>query len=85
VLARDPLPGGDQRVPGALARIGQGDRGDPVGHLPGAAQIVALDPGRALALLDLAGLIDRADCQAAAPAEAGGLIQPGDRPANRCR
>ena len=86
LLARDPLPGGDQRVPGALAGIGQVHGGDPVGHFPGAArpQVVALDPGRALALLDLAGLIDRADRQAAAAAGAGGLVQPGDRePAHR--
>jgi hypothetical protein len=54
--SRDPLPGGDQRVPRARACVGQVDRGDPVGHLPGAAEIVALDPGGALTLLDLAGL-----------------------------
>ena len=78
VLARDPLPGRDQRVPGALAGIGQMDRGNPVGHLPGAAQIVTLHAGRALTLLDLAGLIDRADRQGAAAKAAGGLVQPGD-------
>ena len=84
MLARDPLPRGDQRVPDPLARIRQVHRGDPVGHLPGAAQIVALHAGRALALLDLAGLVDRADHQAAAAAVAGGLVQPGDgEPAHR--
>jgi hypothetical protein len=76
VLARDPLPRGDQRVPGALAGVGQVDGGDPIGHLPGAAEIVALDAGRAVTLLDLAGLVDRADRQAAAAAEAGGLSSP---------
>ena len=84
LLARDPLPCGDQRVPDPLARVRQVHRGDPVGHLPGAAQIVAFDAGRALALLDLAGLIDRADRQPAAAAAAGGLVQPGDgEPAHR--
>jgi hypothetical protein len=78
VLARDPLPGRDQRVPGALAGIGQVHRGDPVGHLPGTAQVVPLDAGRAPALLDLARLIDRADHQATSAAgAAGGLVQPG--------
>jgi hypothetical protein len=45
---------------------------------------VALDPGGALTLLDLAGLIDRGDGQTAAAAGAGSLVQPGDRePAHR--
>jgi len=79
VLARDPLPRRDQRVPGALAGVGQVHRGDPVGHLPGAAQIVTLHTGRALTPLDLARLIDRPDCQAAAAGAAGSLVQPGDR------
>jgi hypothetical protein len=57
-------PGGDQRMPGPLARIRQVHRGDPVGHLPGAAQVVAFDPGRAPAGLDLPGLIDRPSHQA---------------------
>ena len=72
---RDPLPGGDQRVPGVLPHIRQVHRGDPVGHLARAAQVVPFDPGGVLALLDLAGLIDRPDRQAAAADRAGGLIQ----------
>jgi hypothetical protein len=64
-------------MPGALARIGQVHRGDPVGHLPGAAQVVALDACRAPALPVLAGLVDRADRQAAASAGTGSLVQPG--------
>jgi hypothetical protein len=47
-------------------------RGDPIGHLPRTAQIVPLDPSGALTLLDLPGLIDRADHQAP---PAAGLIQ----------
>ena len=84
MLAGDPLPGRDQGVPGALAGIGQVHRGDPVGCFPGAAQVVPLDPGRALALPVLAGLIDRADRQAAAAAGAGGLVQPADREPAHC-
>ena len=61
MLARNPLPGGDQRVPGLLPHIRHVDRGDPVGHLPRAAQVVPLDPGGMPALLDLPGLIDRAN------------------------
>jgi hypothetical protein len=84
LLTGNPLPRGDQRMPGALARIGQVHGGDPVGYLPGTAQVVALDASGALTLLNLAGLIDRPDGQAAAAAVAGGLVQPGDgEPAHR--
>ena len=68
VLARDPLLGPGQRVPGPLPHIRQVHRGDPVRHLPSAAQVVPLDPGGGRALLDLTGLIQRPDHQAAAPA-----------------
>ena len=84
MLTGDPLPGGDQRVPGSLAGIGQVHGSDPVSYFPGAAQVVALDAGGALALLDLAGLIDRPDGKAPAAAVAGGLVQSGDgEPAHR--
>jgi hypothetical protein len=77
-------------MPGLFPHIRQVHRGDPVGHLPGAAQVVPLDAGGALALLDLPGLIDRPDRQAAAPAGlASGLIQalhrePAHYPDRRC-
>ena len=72
LLTRDPLPAGDQRVPGLLPHIRQVHRGDPVGHLSRAAQIVPLDAGGVLALFDLPCLIDRPDHQAP---PTGGLIQ----------
>jgi hypothetical protein len=50
----------------------------PVGHLPGTAQIVPFGVTVRSAQLGLAGLVDRLDCQAAATADAGGLVQPGD-------
>jgi hypothetical protein len=50
----------------------------PVGRLPGTAQIVPFGVTVRSALLGLAGLVDRLDCQAAATADAGGLVQPGD-------
>jgi hypothetical protein len=54
----------------------------PVRHLPSAAQVVPLDPGGGRALLDLTGLIQRPDHQAAAPARpARRLLQA--RHANR--
>jgi hypothetical protein len=61
-------------VPGAFPHIGQVHRGDPVGHLPRAARLVALDPAGVLTLLDLLGLIDGPDRQATPPGPAGGLI-----------
>jgi hypothetical protein len=64
LLGRDPLPGADQRVPGALAHIRQVHRGDAVGDLAHAPQVVAFHTRRHGALLDLAGLIDRPDPQA---------------------
>jgi hypothetical protein len=76
LLARDPLPRSDQRMPGLFPDIRQVHRGDPVGHLPRAPQIVALDPGGVLTLLDLPSLIDRPDRQATPPGPARGLIQP---------
>jgi hypothetical protein len=36
--------GGDQRVPGLFPHVRLVHRGDPIGHLAGAAQKVALDP-----------------------------------------
>jgi hypothetical protein len=82
---RDPLPGADQRVPGALADVGQVDGIDPVGHFPGAAQVLPLHARRGGARLLLAGLIQRPDHQ---PAPAAGtprrLGQAGDsEPAHR--
>ena len=62
---RDPLPGADQRMPGMLADVGQVHGIDPVGDLPGAAQVLPLDPGRGRAGLLLAGLIQRPDHQLA--------------------
>ena len=80
VFGRDLLPGADQRVPGALAHIRQMHRGDPVGYLAHAPQVVPLDAGRGTALLNLAGLIDRPAPQAPPPAAAaGGLLQPRHR------
>ena len=78
VGGRDPLPGADQRVPGAFPHVRQVHGVDPVGHLAHAAQVLPLHPGGAGARLDLPGLVDRADRQAAAPAGlARGIIQPG--------
>jgi hypothetical protein len=57
--AGDPLPRGDQRVPGAFPHIRQVHRGDPVGSLPRTPWAVPLDLGRVLALPGVAGLIDR--------------------------
>src|SRR5262249_8564812 len=80
VPGRDPLPGADQRMPGLLAHIRQVHRGNAIGHLAHAPQVLALDTGRGSALLDLAGLIDRADPQALPPAStAGRPIQPRHR------
>ena len=80
VRGRDPLPGADQRVPGAFPHVRQVHGVDPVGHLARAAQVLPLHPGGAAARLVLPGLVDRADHQAAAPAGlARGLIQPGHR------
>ena len=74
---RDPFAGADQRVPGAFPHIGQVHGVDPVGHLAHAAQVLPLHPGRAGARLDLAGFVDRADRQPAAPPGlTRGLIQP---------
>jgi hypothetical protein len=61
VPGRDPLPGADQRMPGLLAHIRQVHRGDAIGNLAHASQILPFDAGRGSALLGLAGLIDRPD------------------------
>jgi len=80
VLARDPLPGADQRVPGAFPHVGHVHGADPVGHPARAPQVLPLDTRCCLAGLFLAGLIDRAGHQAtAAPSAAGRILQPGHR------
>ena len=80
VLAGNPLPGADQRVPGLLPHVGQVHGVDPVGHLARAPQVLPLDPAGGLAGLFLPGLVDRPDHQAAAPPPAPGrLLQPGHR------
>jgi hypothetical protein len=67
-------------MPGPLAHIRQVHRGNPVGHLACTPQVLPFDTGRGSALLDLAGLIDRADPQAPPPASTPGrIIQPGHR------
>jgi hypothetical protein len=67
LLAGNPLAGADQCVTGTFPHVGQVHRGDPVGHLPRAPQVVALDSRRGLPGLLLPGLVDRADHQAAVP------------------
>jgi hypothetical protein len=79
VLAGNPLPGADQRVPRLLPHVGQMHRGDPVRHLPRAPQVVALDSRGGLAGLFLPGLVDRADHQPAPPPAPDRLLQPGHR------
>ena len=80
VLAGNPLPGADQRVPGLLPHVGQVHRVDPVGHLPRAPQVLALDSRGGLAGLFLPGLVDRPDHQAAPPPPAPRrVLQPGRR------
>ena len=79
VLAGDPLPGADQRVPGPLPHVGQVHGVDPVGHLPRAPQVLALDSRGGLAGLFLPGLIDRADHQAR-PASRAALPPPARPP-----
>ncbi len=49
VLAGDPLPGADQRVPGLVPHVGQVDGVDPVGHPARAPQVLALDSRSGLA------------------------------------
>ena len=75
-----PLPGADQRMPGTLAHIRQMHGVDPVGDPARAAQVLPLHAGCGLALLLLAGLVQRPDHQAAPPpGTAGCLIQAGHR------
>ena len=78
VLARDPLPGADQRVPGLLPHIRQVDRVDAVRDAARAPQVLALDAGRGTALLFLARLVQRPDPHPALPAvPPRGPVQPG--------
>ena len=51
VGGRDPLPGADQRVPGAFPRIGQVHGVDAVGHLAHAAQVLPFHAGGRLPAL----------------------------------
>ena len=79
VLAGNPLPGADQRVPGPLPHVGQVHGVDPVGHPARAPQVLAFDSRRGLAGLFLPGLVDRADHQPAPPPAPRRLLQPGHR------
>ena len=80
LLAGDPLPGADQRVPGALPHIGQVHRVDPVGDAPGAAHVLALDARRGGAVLFLPGLVQRPGPHPARPpVPPRGPVQPGHR------
>jgi hypothetical protein len=67
VLAGDPLPGADQRMPDSFPHVGQVHGVDPVGHLPRAPQVLALDSRRSFPGLFLPGLVDRADHHPAPP------------------
>jgi hypothetical protein len=49
----------------------------PLATFPAQHRVVGLDPGGAHALLNLDGLIDRVDRQAAAAADPNGLVEPG--------
>ena len=61
VLAGDPLPGADQRVPGPLPHVRQVHCIDPVGHPARAPQVLAFHARGRLAGLFLSRLVDRAD------------------------
>ena len=80
VLAGDPLPGADQRVPGLLPHVGQVHRVDPVRHPARAPHVLALDPRGGLAGLFLPGLVDRPDHQAARAAVRAGPPPPARPP-----
>ena len=77
VLARDPLPGPDQRVPGALPHVAQVHGVDPVRHPARAPHVLAVGARRGTARLLLTGLVDRADRHPAAPAPPRCLLKPG--------
>jgi hypothetical protein len=79
LLAGDPLPGADQRVPGAFPHVAQVYGIDPVGHLARAPQVLALDPAGGFAGLFLPGLVDRADHHPAPPPAPRRRLQPGHR------
>jgi len=80
VLAGDPLPGADQRVPGLFPHVRDVHGVDAVGHLARAPQVLPLDPAGGFAGLFLPGLVDGPDHQAAAPFPAPRrLLQPGHR------
>ena len=80
VLAGDPLPGADQRVPGPFPHVRQVHRVDPVGHPARAPQVLPFHARGGLAGLFLPGLVDRPDHQAAAPFPAPRrLLQAGHR------
>jgi len=79
LLARDPLPGADQRVPGTFPGIGQVHRVDAVRDPARAAQLLPLDARRGSALLFLPRLIqDPGPHPARTAVPAGGIVQPGD-------
>jgi hypothetical protein len=80
LLAGDPLPGAGQRVPGALPRIRQVHRADPVRHPARAAHVLPFDAGRGTALLLLPGLVQRPRGHPARLAvPPGSAVQPGHR------
>jgi len=80
VLARDPLPGADQRVACLLPDIRQVHRVNAVRYPARAPQVLAFDSRGGLAGLFLPGLVDRHDHQPAPPFPAPRrLLQPGHR------
>ncbi len=77
VLARYPLPGADQRVPGALPHVRQVHGVNAVRDPARASQVLPLDTGRASTVLLLPGLIQRPGRHPARPADPpGGIISP---------
>jgi len=80
VLAGNPLPRADQRVPRLLPHQRHVHRVDPVRHPACAAHVLAFHPGSRAAGLFLAGLINRCDHQAALPAAPAGRFSQAARP-----
>ena len=80
MLAGDPLPRADQRVPGLLPHQRYVHRVNPVRYPAGAAHVMALHARRRRARLLLPGLVDRRDHPAPAPpAPPRRSLQPGRR------
>ena len=75
VLAGDPLPGADQRVPGLVPHAGQVHGVDPVGHPSAHPMYWRLTPGGGLSRFFLPGLVDRADHHPAPPPAPRRLLQ----------